>query len=155
MAPDEPSSAVLSLHRIAANVYSERGRDDLAYPHLTEIVSMYDGETILNDEDRTFVEQLGLIEVRNGRQQVALELLLRAGTWTGAYQAGLIEGARQNYRAAITAFEKAIALNPECDRCYYFLGQSLGELGRFDAARDAIRRSQELKAASTAGERSP
>ena len=155
LAPEEQTVAALPLHRIAARLFSARGRDDLAYSHLIEIVGQHDATTSSSEEDRTFVEQLGLIEVRNGRQQIALELLLRAGTWTGAYQAGLIEGARQNYRAAIAAFEKAIALNPECDRCFYFLGQSLGELGRFDAARDAIRRSQVLKAASPEGERGP
>ena len=132
------------LHRIAARLFSERGRDDLAYVHLTRIVNSLRGE-ITSDADRSVVEQLGLIEVRNGRQQVALELLRRADTWTSAFQAGLIEGTRLNYRGAISSFERAIALNPTCERCFFFLGQSLGELGQFEAARDAIRQSQALK----------
>ncbi|MEM7364147.1 MAG: tetratricopeptide repeat protein [Pseudomonadota bacterium] len=139
------------LHRIAARLYSERGRDDLAYLHLTRIVDSLQG-AVTSDADRSVVEQLGLIEVRNGRQQVALELLRRADTWTGAYQAGLIEGARRNYRAAISSFERAIALNPTCERCFFFLGQSLGELGQFEEARDAIRQSQALRDSSEQGQ---
>ena len=139
------------LHRIAARLFSERGRDDLAYVHLTRIVNSLRGE-ITSDADRSVVEQLGLIEVRNGRQQVALELLRRADTWTSAFQAGLIEGTRLNYRGATSSFERAIALNPTCERCFFFLGQSLGELGQFEAARDAIRQSQALKGLDEQGQ---
>ena len=83
---------------------------------------------------------------------MALELLRSADTWTGAFQAGLIEGTRLNYRAAISSFERAIALNPTCERCFFFLGQSLGELGQFEAARDAIRQSQALKGLDEQGQ---
>lgn len=144
--PDE-----MSLHRIAARLYSSRGDDDLAYPHLNAIVESFEPSQPLNDEDRAVVEQLGTIELFNGHQDRSLSLFERAGTWTGAYQSGLIHGSRQNYKAAVRAFEAAIAINPQCERCFYFLGQALGEMGQFEAARRALRQSQTLRRDSGSG----
>jgi Flp pilus assembly protein TadD len=45
---------------------------------------------------------------------------------------------------AITAFERAIALEPENGRAYYHLGIAYDKKGASEEAREAYRRSEEL-----------
>jgi protein O-GlcNAc transferase len=102
----------------------------------------------VNLPERAF--QLGVLALRSGRLEEALETLTRATELApdnAACHANLGEAQRRSrqHSAAIDSFLKAIALNPDLAAPYFNLALVLQERGAIDGALAALHRAAELE----------
>jgi tetratricopeptide (TPR) repeat protein len=141
------------LHHGLASLYRQRGDDASAIHHLRQALTSQPGESelVAQPGEVQTLELLGFVLMRNGMDPSALDALNAAGSPTAMYYAGMIEGAQGRWQRSIDYFERAIAADPQCAPCYFYMGQSLGEAQRFEEARNAIRRAQTLNAQSVTG----
>jgi protein O-GlcNAc transferase len=125
--PDDPQ-----LHYHHASILERRGDVTAAADHLRSALES-------NPDNPQLLELLGIILSGGQKYPAALTALLSADTAESLYFAGMIEGARQRWSDAVTHFSAAIARDPWCRKCYYYMGQGLGEMERYDDARQALK----------------
>ncbi len=125
------------FHYYIARLYVHRQDAESALRHLHRATELDRGHAPSQ-------ELLGTILSGRQRYREALIALNASGTSEAMYYAGMIEGAQQRWPESIGYFERAIAGDPTCRKCYYYMGQSLGEAGRYADARRALTRAREL-----------
>ena len=124
-------------HRHLASVYRKRDDKKRLRHHLSRLLDA-------NLADAWAHEQHALLATQEGRYDEAIasyDAALRYGAASPAnmhHSAGLIEGVRERWDAAIARFEKVVAIDESFTIGYIYLGRCLAEAGRFDAAREAL-----------------
>ena len=124
------------FHLNLAAAYRELGRRDDALRHVRRAVSLQPNLVAAREElaallvrAQRYDEALAAIEAaeRDGRQTAAL-----------LTYAGLIEGYRERWPAAVERFEQALRLDPGHSRTHLYLGHALIGAGRVAEARSAL-----------------
>jgi len=132
--PDE-----FAFHLNIANRFLEGGDAAQALPHLDRVVA-------LNAALAAGHETRGMALMYLGRDDEALQAFTTAGTAAAHVHAGMLEGTRERWPAAIAHFERALRLAPADARAQLFLARSLGEAKRLDEAAGALARARALGA---------
>lgn len=94
-------------------------------------------------------ERLAMIYIHQNNHDAALASIKRAIELDAKdkevfYYAGVLEGARGQWREAIDYFEKAIRVAPEYIQAHVGLAQCHGELGELSAARTSLNQAHSL-----------
>ncbi|HUH65352.1 MAG TPA: tetratricopeptide repeat protein [Syntrophales bacterium] len=133
-----------SFYNKLANSYLDAGHYGMAERAFRRCLEFRPDETM-------YMCSLGDILVKMGRIDEAVDMYERA-TDTGRVQAGAYSNrlgntlARENHhRAAIEAFEKAIAADPRNPFYYIHLADSYKAIGLTDRAEETLRRAESLK----------
>ena len=127
------------FHYNIAATYAELDDVAQALRHLDEALRLSPGFLPAHEE------KVALL-VGEGRGEEALAAIDTAAeegrqSPTLAFTAGLVEGARQRWPAAIARFKQLVALYPWHGGGQLYLGRSYSEAGRFDDARRAFTRA--------------
>ena len=125
------------FHNVFASLYYHRDEHEQAITHLEQAVA-------LEPVQAWPYEQMGTIHMAAGRYDEALaafDKALEYGTERPdaiLYRTGMIEGAQERWPEAISRFERAVAVNEAFTMAYIYLGRSLSEAGRFEAAKTTL-----------------
>lgn len=131
------------FHRHLATVYRKRGDHKRMRRHLMLLLAA-------NDKDAWAHEQIGHLATQEGQHDdavAAYDRALRHGAASPAnlhHAAGLIEGVRERWDAAIARFEKVVAIDESFTIGHIYLGRCLAEAGRFDEARESLAWAEKL-----------
>ena len=130
-------------HRHLATVYRKRGDKKRQRHHLSLLLQA-------NLADAWAHEELALLATQEGRYDEAIasyDAALAYGAASPAnmhHSVGLIEGARENWDAAIVRFQKVVAIDEAFTIGHIYLGRCLAEAGRFDEARERLAWAERL-----------
>lgn len=131
------------FHRHLAQAYKKKGNRELLGHHLRRVVAS-------NPTDAWAHEQLGLLATQEGRYDDALAAFdeaFRQGAENPVrvlHTAAMIEGARERWVQAIDRFERAVVIDESFTIGFIYLGRSLGEVGRFDEAKETLAWAERL-----------
>ena len=131
------------FHRHLAQAYKKKGNRERLRHHLEQVVAA-------NPTDAWAYEQLGLLATQEGRHDDALAAFDEAidqgaeNPVVVLHTSAMIEGARERWPEAVERFERAVAIDESFTIGFIYLGRSLAEAGRFDAARDAYAWAERL-----------
>ena len=124
-------------HNVFAGIYQNEDDDERAMHHLKRSVELqpaqvwpYERMARLLMDTGAYVEALA-----------AVDDALRYGSENHEqlyYTAGLLEGVQERWPEAVARFEQATALDASYTMAYVHLGRCLGEMGRFEEAREAL-----------------
>ena len=131
------------FHVNVAGLYREQGKIDDALRHLKQAIK-------INPNQAEGHEQLGRMLMQQGDYDEALASLENAinrgvnDPVAALHSSGLIEGARENWEAAIHYFERAVVIDVSFTMGHIYLARCLAEAKRFDEARKALDWAEKL-----------
>ena len=131
------------FHVNVAGLYREQGKIDEARHHLKRAIE-------INPNQAEGHQQLGQMLMQQGHYDEALASLEKAinhgvnDPVAALHSGGLIEGARENWTAAINYFERAVEIDISFTMSHVYLGRCLAEAKRFDEARRALDWAEKL-----------
>ena len=131
------------FHNVFAGIYQNDDDDESAMQHLQQSVD-------LNPAQVWPYERMADILMRGERYADALAAVDKALSYGAEnpeqlyYTAGMLEGVRERWPAAVERFEQATALDASFTMAYIYLGRCLAEMGRFEDARAALAWAQRL-----------
>ena len=131
------------FHVNVAGLYREQGKIDDALRHLKQAIE-------INPNQAEGHEQLGRMLMQKGQYDEALTSLEEAinhgvnDPVAALHTSGLIEGARENWQAAIRYFQRAVEIDVSFTMGHIYLGRCLAEANRFDEARKALDWAEKL-----------
>lgn len=130
------------FHFNIAVIYEDRGEDGLALDHLDRALEI--APDLLAAHERKF--DLLIRRSRFNEALAAFEDAARYGQAQGGrfLDVGMVAGALERWPLAIEHFEQALALEPQLVRANLFLGLALAQDGRFNAARAALTKADQL-----------
>lgn len=136
------------LHYNVAVALADLGRSDDALRHVRRAVALQPGFLQAREEEVSLLVNAQ----RHDEALAAVEAAVEEGRQTAAIlvSAGLIEGARGQWPAAVGRFREAIDLDPSHAPAHMYLAHAHIELERFDDAREALSLAAALGASAEA-----
>ena len=136
------------LHYNIAVALADLGRSDDALRHVRRAVALQPGFLQAREEEVSLLVNAQ----RHDEALAAVETAVEEGRHTAAVlvSAGLIEGARGQWPAAVERLREAIDLDPSHAPAHMYLAHAHIELERFDDAREALSLAAALGASAEA-----
>ena len=136
------------LHYNIAVALADLGRSDDALRHVRRAVALQPGFLQAREEEVALLVNAQ----RHDEALAAVEAAVEEGRQTAAIlvSAGLIEGARGQWPAAVERLQEAVDLDPSHAPAHMYLAHAHIELERFDDAREALSLAAALGASAEA-----
>lgn len=136
------------LHYNIAVALADLGRSDDALRHVRRAVALQPGFLQAREEEVALLVNAQ----RHDEALAAVEAAVEEGRQTAAIlvSAGLIEGARGQWPAAVLRLQEAVDLDPSHAPAHMYLAHAHIELERFDDAREALSLAAALGASAEA-----
>lgn len=125
------------FHNVLASIHYQSGKPKLALKHLADSVDTSPTQTWPYQQQATIYTNQGEFDRAISAYDKALSYGIENPELIH-HQVGMIEGARENWDAAIERFQKAVARDAAYTMAYIYLSRTLAEVGNFEQAREAL-----------------